>query len=109
MSDEITSVQKWRMEIASKVDVTHDKVETLTTSIKDLNATIMGYNENTEERFLNAQALASAANRRGWIAVGLSFSVMTIVLIAHFGLTMGGVVSGLGGIAGTIASIKKVI
>lgn len=116
MSDELTALQQWRMEIGSTVTVTKGKVDdiieeqkSIKNSIKSLKDSIEEYNKNVEERFDIAGELALKAGRRGWAAVGISFTVMAVVLIIHFGLTVGGVMSGVGGIAGTIASLKKLI
>ena len=116
MSDELTALQQWRMDISSTVNVTKGKVDTLVEEqkaikegIKDLHSSIEEYNKNVEDRFDKAKSLADQAGRRGWAAVGISFMVLAGVLIVHFGLTVGGVMSGVGGLVGTIASLKKLI
>jgi len=116
VSDELTALQQWRMDISSTVNVTKGKVDTLIeeqkaikNSLKSLHTSIEAYNQNVEERFNKAKEVAEQAGRRGWAAVGISFIVLAGVLIIHFGLTIGGVMSGVGGIAGTIASLKKLI
>jgi len=116
MADEITSVQQWRMDIAKDVEQTNGEVRALAKEqvrlndvLEDISKNLSAYNKNVDDRMDIAKDLSNAINRRGWVAIGLSFFALAAVLVAHLGFTMGGIASGVSGIAGMIASVRKVI
>lgn len=116
MPDDLSPVQEWRMGIKSDLVSTQKDVEFIKAeqslihqTLKNLDLTINSYNQNIETQLLTNKANIAANNRKGWVSVGMSFLVFGLVLVIHFGLTVGGVMAGVTSALGVVASIRKVI
>jgi len=116
MSDDLTALQQWRMTIATDVESTKKDVESIRKEqtaiheiLKNLNTAISTYNTNIELKLQANEKNIIANSRKGWVGVGASLLVGGLVLILHFGLTVGGVVAGVTSALGVVASIRKVL
>ena len=116
MSDDYTPVQQWRSGVDKELGTVTSEVKYISAEVKEAKSTlsnieksILALGEKLDISVGENRKRIDSNSKRGWVSIGLSFVIMCIILVVHFGLTTGGLLSGTTGIVGLIATLKKLI